>query len=376
MQFFSNKLESRLPLLGTNDHRRVPVRASDAPHGDVGGVAHEVRALVATLQGGPVEVPYRLLEDRLAVEVLHDHLSAVDVHPADVVEVDAPFVSDLLQHQLLVVEALGAQQSYGQGDRLDLRRAPRPRPRLHRLDALDLTRRPDHGYARVGRQVLALEVHVPERERLVVEAPGALADILGRRCEERLALPPLRLALARDERTVDLTGLEQAYEQRAHEPAVLHAVEALLETGGVALLDVPDTLDAAAVPVAGYFPRRLVLQAAARAEVPAQRAARAHLDQGGQVVFPDPDRVRRAGRDAHAALHAAVGVYDRFFEVPEPDLPGGLFDVVHHLADVEAGHATSYQPSPAFDLAGRPLARRSFCGEPTRGSARRRGAPP
>src|SRR5215210_7078557 len=374
MQFFSNKLESRLPLLGTNDHRRVPVRASDAPHGDVGGVAHEVRALVATLQGGPVEVPYRLLEDRLAVEVLHDHLSAVDVHPADVVEVDAPFVSDLLQHQLLVVEALGAQQSYGQGDRLDLRRAPRPRPRLHRLDALDLTRRPDHGYARVGRQVLALEVHVPERERLVVEAPGAFPDILGRRGEERLALPPLGLALARDERTVDLTGLEQRDQERAHEPAVLHAVHPLLETRGVALLDVPDAFDA--VAVSRDLPGRLVLEAAARAEVPAQRATRAHLHERGQVVFPDPDRVRRAGRDAHAALHAAVGVYDRFFEVPEPDLPGGLFDVVHHLADVEAGHATSSRPSPAFDPAGRPLARRSFCGGPTRGSARRRGAPP
>src|SRR5215204_1019522 len=376
MQFFSNKLERGLPLLGTNDHRRVPVRASDAPHGDVGGVAHEVRALVATLQGCAVEVPYRLLEDRLAVEVLHDHLPAVDVHPADVVQIHAALVPDLLQHQLLVVEALGAEQSYGQGNRLDLRRSPRPRPRLHRLDAFDLTRRPDHGYTRVGRQILALEVHVPQRERLVVEAPGAFPDILGRRGDERLALPPLRLALARDERTVNLTGLEQAYEQRAHEPAVLHAVHPLLETRGVALLDVPDAFDAAAVAVSRDLPGRLVLESAARAKVPAQRATRAHLHERGQVVFSDPNRVRRTGRDAHAALHAAVGVYDRFFEVPEPDLPGGLLDVVHHLPDVEAGHATSARPSPACVPAERPSARRSFCGGPTRGTVRRPGAPP
>src|SRR3712207_2818065 len=85
-------------------------------------------------------------------------------------------------------------------------------------------------------------------------------------------------------------------------------------------------------------PRRLVSQATPRAEVPAQGAAGAHLDELGQVVIPDPYRVGRAGRDAHAALHAAVRVYDGPLEIPEPDLPRGLLDVVHELPDIEAGH--------------------------------------
>src|SRR3712207_593608 len=82
-------------------------------------------------------------------------------------------------------------------------------------------------------------------------------------------------------------------------------------------------------------------QSTPRAEVPAQRAAGAHLDEFGQVVVADPYRVGRAGGDAHAALHAAVGIYDRLLEIPEPDLARGLLDVVHQLPDVEAGHATN-----------------------------------
>src|SRR5215210_4279656 len=85
-------------------------------------------------------------------------------------------------------------------------------------------------------------------------------------------------------------------------------------------------------------PSRLVAQATPWEEVPAKGAAGAHLDELGQVILADPYGVGRAGRDAHAALHAAVGVYDGPLEVPEPDLPRGLLDVVHQLADVEAGH--------------------------------------
>src|ERR687893_918341 len=79
-------------------------------------------------------------------------------------------------------------------------------------------------------------------------------------------------------------------------------------------------------------------QATPWAEVPAQRAAGAHLDELGQLIVAEADGVGRAGRDAYAALHAPVGVNDGLLKVPEPDLPGGLLDVVYQLPDVEASH--------------------------------------
>ena len=125
--------------------------------------------------------------------------------------------------------------------------APRPWPRLHRLDAFDLARRPHDRDPGVRRQVVVLEVDVPERERLVVEAARALADLLGRRRQESLALPAFGLALARQQGAVDLALFEQRDQERADEPAVLHAVYPLLDPRRVALLDAPHALDALAV---------------------------------------------------------------------------------------------------------------------------------
>ena len=79
-------------------------------------------------------------------------------------------------------------------------------------------------------------------------------------------------------------------------------------------------------------------QAPAGAEVPAQRAAGAHLDQLGQPVGADSDGVAGAGGDAGPALDAAVGVDDGLLELPEPELAGGLLDVVHLVADLVSGH--------------------------------------
>src|SRR5215208_3357519 len=343
LQSISDAVEGGQAIFAPEEHTGVTVRAPDAPYGDVGGVPHEVRALVATLEGRTVEVPYRLLEDRHAFEILDDHLPSYDVHPSHVIQVDVPLVPDLLKHQLLVVEALGAQQGYGERYGLDLRAAPGPWPRLHRLDALDLTRCPHDRYPGVRRQVVAIEVNVPKRERLVVEAPRAFTHLLGRRSQKSLALPAFGRALARQQSAVDLACLEQRDQERADEATVLHAVYPLLDAGRVALLDPPLALDALTIRAASDLPGRLVLQAAAGAEVPAKRSAGAHLDELGKVVLADADGVGRAGRDAHAALHAAVGVDHRLLQVPEPDLAWSFFDIVHHLSDVEAGH---YRPTP------------------------------
>src|SRR4029453_13227731 len=98
-------------------------------------------------------------------------------------------------------------------------------------------------------------------------------------------------------------------------------------------------------------PGGLGAQASAGAEVPAQRAAGAHLDQLGQPVGANPDGVAGAGGDAGPALEAAVGVDDGLLELPEPQLAGGLLDVVHLVADLVSGHVRA-----AF-LAGWPAAR-------------------
>jgi hypothetical protein len=95
-------------------------------------VSHEVRALIAALEGHVVEVPDRLLEDGLAALVLDDQLPPHDVHAADLLEVHVPLVPDLLEHKLFVVEALGAQKrdgcswrgSGGRHARISMRRGP------------------------------------------------------------------------------------------------------------------------------------------------------------------------------------------------------------------------------------------------------------
>src|SRR3712207_1758122 len=132
-----------------------------------------------------------------------------NVDAPDVIEIHTPPIANLLEHQLLVVEALGAQERYGQGEGLDPRGSPRPRPRLHSLYPLDLARRPNHGHPGVRRQIVPLEVHVPQSERLVVEAPGALAYLFRGSRQKRLTLPRLRRALPRHERPVYLPSLEQ-----------------------------------------------------------------------------------------------------------------------------------------------------------------------
>ena len=91
------------------------------------------------------------------------------------------------------------------------------------------------------------EVHVRQRERLVVEATGALAHLLGRGRQVRLALPRLLLALASHERAVYLSRFEQGDKQRAHHPAVLRALDHGVHARGEALVDPPDAVYGAAV---------------------------------------------------------------------------------------------------------------------------------
>src|SRR5918994_594304 len=153
-----------------------------------------------------------------------------------------------------------------------------------------------------------------------------------------IALPPLGLALAGDEGAVYLTSFEQRDQERADHAAVLHPLYRRLYPGRIALFDVSDPLDGPGLAVAGNLPGLLVLQPSPRAEVPAERASRAHLDERGQVVLPDADGVGRAGSDAHPTLDTSVRIDDRLLQVPEPDLPGCLVDIVHQLPDVEAGH--------------------------------------
>ena len=64
---------------------------------------------------------------------------------------------------------------------------------------------------------MILEVHVPERERLVVELP-AHPRTLRRRRKEGLALPALGLALAREQGAVDLALLQQRDEDALTNP--------------------------------------------------------------------------------------------------------------------------------------------------------------
>src|SRR5215203_5770601 len=242
LEFSAHAREGLQALLGPDQNARVAVGAPDAPHGDVRRVAHEVRALVAALEGRAVEVPDRLLEDRLPSFVLDDELPPDDVHPANLVQVHAPLVPNLLEHQFLVVEALGAEQGDSERDRLYTRRPPRPGPRLHRLYALDLARRTHHRDPGVRRQLVAREVDVRKRERLVVEAPGALPHLLGCPGEEGLPLPRLLLALPRHQRPVYLPRLEQGDEQGAHHPAVLSSLDHGIHASAVALVDAPDAL--------------------------------------------------------------------------------------------------------------------------------------
>src|SRR3712207_8986349 len=72
-------------------------------------------------------------------------------------------VPDLLEHQLLVVEALGAKERYGQGDGLDPRGSPRPRPRLHSLYTFDL-RSEEHTSELQSRQYLVCRLLLEKKK--------------------------------------------------------------------------------------------------------------------------------------------------------------------------------------------------------------------
>src|SRR6266511_3296045 len=160
-----------------HQHARPAVGAADAADREVGAVAEEVRALVAALQRRAVEVADRLLDQGLPPLVLDDQLAADHVDPADLVQADPAPALHLLDHQLLVVEALGAQQGDGEHHRVDPRGTPEPGAGLQRPDALDLAGRADHRDPRVGAEVELPQVEVAERHRLVVEAAGALAHL-------------------------------------------------------------------------------------------------------------------------------------------------------------------------------------------------------
>src|SRR6202035_3065457 len=86
-------------------------------------------------------------------------------------------------------------------------------------------------------------------------------------------------------------------------------------------------------------PERFVAKPAPGAEVPAQRATGAHLDQLRQIgVLVHADRIRRADGDTRAALDAPVRVDHPGLELPEPDLAGRLGYPVHLLPDAVALH--------------------------------------
>src|SRR4029453_7403874 len=329
-----------LARLTAHQHAGPAVVAADAADREVGRPAEEVGALVAALQGSAVEVPDRFGDQRLALVVLDDQLAPDHVDAADVRQRDAALALDLVDHELLVVEALGAQQGDRQDDRLRPGRSPRPRACLHRLEPFDLAGRPFQGDPRVGREVELAEVEVGEGHRLVVEAAGAL-DHLGRGArQEGLALPALGGALAGQQHPVELAGFEQRDQDGADYAAVLRAGQVRPGPGAVAL--------AHRLPVArrgGELPGRLVAQAAGWAVVPAQRAAGAHLDERGQAVVAGADRVARADGHAGAALDAAIRGDHRLVEVPEPDLPRRLVDVVHLVAYLDPRH----QPSSPGD---------------------------
>ena len=260
-----------------------------------------------------------------------------------------------------------------QHHRVDPVGAGGPAPRLHGPQPLDLARRADHGDARLGRQRVAGEVELGQRHRLVVEAARGGPDLVGRRGDGGDALPLLVGVGARlgDQRAVDLAGGQQADQQRADRTAVLHVVELGAGPHGVGLDDRAEPVGrraAADLPVRvrgvradlrglhlGVLARRRRSTAATAprsagrpgAEVPAQRAAGAHLDQLGQVgVLVDADGVRRADGDAGAALDAAVGVDHAGLELPEPDLARRLGDPVHLLADAVALHGVTASAAP------------------------------
>ena len=74
-----------------------------------------------------------------------------------------------------------------------------------------------------ARQVVFLEIEVPQRQGLVVEAAGAGDDVLRRLRQVRHAFPRLALARLRHQRAVDLPALQQRDQQRRDHAAVLHA---------------------------------------------------------------------------------------------------------------------------------------------------------
>ena len=248
-------------------------------------------------------------------------------------------------------------------------RPGRPPPRLHRPDALNLTRGADHRDSRLGRQAVTGEIQFGEGHGLVVEAAGGLEDLLGRGGQMGDALPRLIGVVARTghHSPVDIAGRQSSDQQCRNNAAILRSVR----TGagphciGIGHCAEPVTGRASGdlpVGIAGIRPfdrgsrhlvggrtghhrrRRpqcFVPESAAGAEVPAQRAAGAHLDQLRQVgVLVDADRVGRAGRHAGAALNAAFRVDHASLQFKEPGLAWRLLDPVDLLADPIGLHRT------------------------------------
>ena len=105
-------------------------------------------------------------------------------------------------------------------------------------------RRPDDRDAGVGRQLVSLEVHVRQRERLVVEATGALAHLFGRGRKVRLALPRPSLSRATSAPSISPASSREISSALTTPPSALdHGVHAR----GEALVDPPDAVYGAAV---------------------------------------------------------------------------------------------------------------------------------
>ena len=221
-----------------------------------------------------------------------------------------------------------------------IRWAPgRPAAGLHGPDPLDLARRPDHGDAGLGRQArsgtgrarpgpwsgcrscpAASRISLAVVARWATPFHGSLGvvarpgDQRPRRCRRRPAAAissadttPPSWASSGSGAGPHRVGVDD----RAQPVAGRAAGDLPVGVAGVGPLDRRggDLVAGRPGQRGRRRPQRLVAQAAAGAEVPAQRAAGAHLDQLGQVgVLVDADGVGRAGGHAGAALDAAAGV--------------------------------------------------------------------
>src|SRR5262245_27432983 len=361
-------VEQRLATLRAEDRDR-PVHARDAAARDVGELGREVPAVMAL----DPRVLLRLVErhlHHLAVLPVDEDLS-LDVELLHVGERDAHLVLDLLDHEALVREDLGAKEADGEVDDVTeaLQELRLPLDVLGLLAAvvqvrgvgeLDLSGR---GHlTRDADEAHPLQPHLLRvREREVVRAvgvPGARAGdrVLDPRHDARLRRGGRRLVGRRHDRAVEAPRAEAVAEDRGHDAAVLAAGEDL---GILAPRrdDAPVAAEHALVDALGLRQHEVAQIELARPEPRAdlgadvapdaladaaevERAARLrHLLRLPVDVVDD---VVRADEHAGAALAAAPVVDDLVHHLPEARIRlaglGRLHDDAVHLHAHSDGH--------------------------------------